>query len=323
MRVTLDLASLKQVETPPLSTIPGSPGSNTVPKVSHSQVQTFLACRKKWQYNYLRGWIPQLPPPAMAMGDFMHSFLDIYYQMLKDNPTDSPQDLWNTLETVIVEELKEDGSNGEDVLRALKALNRYVLEVAPRIDAGIQVIGSELHFEAPLTTPKGRTFLLEGYVDLLYYDREGKIRVRDHKTTGKANGFWSKKHIEKDPQQSTYIAGLRALGTDVFMGEVNEIVTFNYKNYMAEPIDKLFRTTPAFRTNELLDGNVRWYGRVVDAMIDEDQFLESIEKGRCSYCFYEGPCSLQQQGKSDEQLLQIGFKRKDGWSEHHASNQAS
>lgn len=328
MKIALDfkaLASEESLPAKPIAIVRGGFNTSGLPKVSNSQVQTFLTCRKKWHYNYARGWVTRNPPKAMAMGDYMHGFFDIFYQMLQANPTEEPESLWDTLEEVILESLKADGSNGEEVLRAMKAMRRYVLEVSPRIDCGITVIGSEMHFEAPLTTPKGRDFLLEGYVDLLYKDRNGQLIVRDHKTTGKGgkDAFWKKEEVAADPQQSTYISGLRVLDFPVFSGEVNQIVTFNYKDYLAKPIDTLFCCVRAFRTDEQIESAKRWYGRIVDAMLDETDHLESIEKGRCSYCFYRDPCSKQQQGKDDEQILQLGFRRKDGWSEYHASETSS
>ena len=295
---------------------------NEVKKVSHSQVMTWLRCKKKWQYGYIGQWMPQIPPKHFAMGDYMHDKLNVYYQLLAQSEFGtSYEELAGMLEELILEDLKEDASNGEEVLRAMKTLRRYILEVSPRIDDGIHDIHPEFHFEVPLTTPKSREFLLEGYVDLFYMKKD-QYKIRDHKTTGAANGFWKKGQIESDVQQPTYIGGLRKLGYPIFGGEISELCTFNYKNYLIEPIDKLFRCSPMFQSEAWIGACLRWYGRVVDEMIDETDFIESLGRD-CSYCYYYGPCTLQFQGKDDGKLLQIGFKRKDGWSEFHASDQAS
>jgi len=254
------------------------------------------------------------------MGDFMHSFLDVYYQLFKQTPGDY-QGLADAIEPTILEEINEDGSNAEEILRAVKTMRRYILEQSPIIDDGIEVLFTEYHVFAPMVTPKGHSFDLEMIIDLILRNRGGQIKVRDHKTTGVPNGFWTKNQIRTDIQQPTYIGGLRVLDHDIFGGEVSELCTYNYKNYLSEPLDKLFRWNTAYHSPEWIDACMAWYGQVVDEMIEDETFLRAISKDRCAKCAYESPCMLSLQGQDDEQILQLGFKRKDGWSEHHASSQ--
>jgi PD-(D/E)XK nuclease superfamily len=293
------------LKSAPLHLLP--PVENKVPRVSFSQVQTFLRCRLKWRYGYVLGLVPLEPDKAMEMGSYLHGKLDIYYQLYRQ--TREPEELWGLMEPLLLEDLDlKGGTNGEMISRSMKVMWRYIHEFSPQVDAGIELIESEMHFEAPLTTPKGRDFLLEGYVDLLY-SHNGQIRVRDHKTTGKAGNFRKKGDTDYDMQQATYIGGLRTVGIPVFRGEVTELITFNYSKYSAEPLDKLMRRTPTYRTDRAIEAAMRWYGRVVDQMIDENEFLPSRESG-CRYCWYRDPCTLLQEGVDDAPVLSVGFRNK-------------
>lgn len=284
-----------------------SPVGNEVPKVSFSQVQTFLRCRLKWHYGYVQGLVPIEMPKAMEMGSYLHGKLDIYYQLYRQ--TQDPDELWNLMEPLLLEDLDlVGGTNGEMISRSIKVMWRYVHQFSPQVDKGIEIVESEMHFEAPMITPKGRAFLLEGYADLLYSLNE-QFRVRDHKTTGKPGNFRRQGETDYDMQQSTYIGGLRAIGYPVFRGEVTELVTYNYAKYIEEPLDKLMRVTPTYRTDRAIEAAMHWYGRVVDEMIDEKEFLPSREAG-CRYCWYKDPCTLLQEGVDDATILSVGFRKK-------------
>ena len=65
------------LKSAPLRLLP--PVENKVPRVSFSQVQTFLRCRLKWRYGYVLGLVPLEPDKAMEMGSYLHGKLDIYY----------------------------------------------------------------------------------------------------------------------------------------------------------------------------------------------------------------------------------------------------
>lgn len=281
--------------------------TSDVPRVSFSQVQTFLRCRLKWRYGYVLGLVPLETPASMEMGSYLHGKLDVYYQLYRQ--TTDPGELWGLMEPLLLEDLDLiTGKNGEMISRSIKVMHRYIWEFSPMIDKGIEIVESEMHFEAPMITPKGRAFILEGYVDLLYRLNE-QLRVRDHKTTGKPGNFRRQGETDYDMQQPTYIGGLRIVGLPVFRGEVNELITYNYAKYAAEPLDKLMKLTPTFHSDRAIEAAMHWYGRVVDEMIDEEEYLPSRESG-CKYCWYKDPCTLLQEGKDDAHLLSIGFRDK-------------
>lgn len=306
MKLTIHNETVREKSRPQQEII-YPPVENEVPRVSFSQVQTFLRCRLKWNYGYVKGLVPIEMPKAMEMGSYLHGKLDVYYQLYRQ--TTDPDELWKLMEPLLLEDLDlVGGTNGEMISRSIKVMWRYVNQHSPRIDKGIEVIESEMHFEAPLITPKGRAFILEGYADLLY-SLNGQIRVRDHKTTGKPGGFRKQGETDYDMQQATYIGGLRVIGYPVFRGEVSELITYNYAKYIDEPLEKLMKVTPTFRTNRAIEAAMHWYGRVVDQMIDEHEFLPSREAG-CKYCWFKDPCNLLQEGVDDAPILGVGFRKK-------------
>lgn len=289
-----------------------------VMKVSYSQVQTFLRCRKKWHYNYIRGLIPVKENEAMQLGDYIHGKLDIYYQLRQQ--TEDALDLWEMMQMNIVEDA-ELGKNPEFVARCIKMMKRYILHFAPVVDRGMEVIATEYGFQVELMTPKGRPFILEGYADLIY-KRGDYIFERDHKTTGKPGNFRTKEMEIYDPQQTTYIAGLRAHGIDVTRGEVSTLITYDYAKYQTEPLSKVMKLEPTFRGGPELDACLTWYGTVVDQMYDEVEYLRSLEMG-CRFCWYKNPCLYSLRGTDEEPIIELAFKHKDGWTEHHADTPRS
>ena len=288
--------------------------------ISHSQAQTWLNCEQKWWYNYKLGWVSKDTVPHLVMGDYIHGKLDIYYQMQKyedGEPHYTPDELYDIMEPLILEDLKEDGTNGEHISRALKTMNRYIRVYAPVEDEGMEVVESEMYFEIEIPTPKDRTVTIEGYVDLFYKNKFGLLIVRDHKSTDSGR-FWNSLQVNYDMQQTVYIAGLRSLGYDVWRGEVNFLNTHDYKDFNAVPIEKMFKTVGASRTQDELDASLLWLGKMVDRQLDLTDPQMSRDKS-CGYCPYANPCLHKFKGKDDAVILQLGFRRKDGYTEYHAA----
>ena len=285
-----------------------------LPRISHSQIQAWLRCEKMWEYKYRRAWVPKKVPTYFGMGNFIHGKLDIMYQTW--DPEDSIGDRWDFMQARILEDIDPLGSNSEFVARCMKAMYRYIHEFSPQIDEGIEVIGSEYNFAVELITPKGRHFLLEGFVDLLY-KKKGQVIVRDHKSTG-AGKFWHKDDLFYDTQQTTYIAALRQLGFDVFRGEINEINTYDYKDWAGVPLEKLFQCPYSHRTQEDLNAILLWFGKTVDRMLDEQDFQRAMSK-ECRRCPYRHPCQLQLKGRDDSTILSLEFKKKDEGRERLAA----
>lgn len=283
--------------------------------ISHSQSQVWLDCEQRWWYNYKLGLISKEPAPFhLEMGDYLHGKLDIYYQLFEQ--TTEPAELYRLVEANILEDIV-GGIEGELAHRAIKCMWKYIHEYSPVEDQGMEIVGSELRFEVPLITPTGRPFTFECYVDLLYKNRFGLLVVRDHKSSGQGK-FWTDKQIEADPQQTLYIACLRALGYDVWRGELNFLNTYPYKDWASQPLNKLFRTKGATRTQDELDASLLWLGKMVDRQEELTEPQMRRQKS-CAYCPYYAPCTHRFKGKDDAFILKLGFRRKDGYTEHHAA----
>jgi len=177
------------------------------------------------------------------------------------------------------------------VTQALRLVLRYIDDVAPMFDAGAKIEGVEYHFNVELLTPKGRKFFLQGYVDLILWI-DGNRWIIDHKSTN--NKIWSQGQLMMDGQMSTYSAVI----PNIFGVAVNFFNTYDYKNWWAEPIDKLYRRLSTHRTEKEKASVLHNFGVIVDDIEDRREtgnFPFSLTKD-CMRCPFNELCLMELKG---------------------------
>lgn len=163
--------------------------------VSVSQLQTFLSCKRKWQYNYIENLKPRVERSYLTIGKLCHKGMQVAMQNLwKDQRAglDTTRDggLFNSwlkkaieamqkeydeycLETPHLEEevpeFEQLWTDAEAVFtQAFEEFEPWKYEVVTLYDKGKPIPALELHFRVPCPPMKG----LHGYVDAILRDKE-------------------------------------------------------------------------------------------------------------------------------------------------------
>ena len=163
--------------------------------VSVSQLQTFLSCKRKWQYNYIENLKPRVERSYLTIGKLCHKGMQIAMQELwKDQKAGLDTTLGGGLfeswlnsgvkamqeeydeYCVTTPHLEEEipefeqlWDDAESVFRqAFVEFEPWKYEVVTLCDKGKPIPALELHFKVPCPPTKG----LHGYIDAILKDKE-------------------------------------------------------------------------------------------------------------------------------------------------------
>jgi PD-(D/E)XK nuclease superfamily len=284
-------------------------------RISHSQLQSWQNCEKRWQFSYLDNIVPKKTPIYFAVGTEIHEWVGEYYRAVAAGfPLGSEEVAQHIIELMKsdIGDFEHTDTELENHLRSAQTVLRYIRDFSPMVDKGIKILGVEEEISVEFLTPKGRKVILYGIADLLI-EQDRQRWVLDHKTSGQA-GFWSENEILMDTQLPTYIAGLHLLGKDYFGGYLNMMNTYPYKDFWAQPIEKIFKRSKTYRTKHEQAFALSQYGYAVDSMLDKvengEQFIRKMSKD-CARCPYMDLCLLDMKGiDSSMQRTELFVQRK-------------
>lgn len=154
--------------------------------VSVSQLQTFLSCRKKWEYNYIEGLKPRVERSYLTIGKLCHKGMQTAMQMLWRFPLATLEQLtqvgldamYNEGEKYMGEipmlpeeipdfqQMRNDAA--EVFAQALEEFEPWKYEVVSIVKKQKREPALELHFKVPCPPTKG----LHGYIDAILRDKE-------------------------------------------------------------------------------------------------------------------------------------------------------
>ena len=166
--------------------------------ISVSQLQTFLSCRKKWEYGYIENLTPRIERPYLSIGKLCHKGMQTAMQYIWDHEgreSSREEALYLSLKAMENEHqeyinnnmfLAEEMPDIEQILIDAEAvfeqafwefdINRY--EVLTLKRNGELIPALELHFVVPCPPTKG----LHGYIDAILMDKTtGFIWCTDYK----------------------------------------------------------------------------------------------------------------------------------------------
>lgn len=189
-------------------------------------MQDFRNCEVRWHYNHVERLEPLLESPSTLYGDGMHHGLAGYYrafqakepvhrrveQGLNDFMVKS---LRNRAKYQLDSIWEKDHERGQEVLRLYGM--HYPVE-------NFQVVAIEQDLK--MTTKLG--FTITGRIDLAVLYDNGRMRIRDHKTTG-----WSLQNLKKtlgvSGQATCYIALWNATHPDRPINQIEFNILRNYQ----------------------------------------------------------------------------------------------
>lgn len=154
--------------------------------ISVSQLQTFLSCKKKWEYNYIENLKPRVERSYLTVGRLCHKGMQVAMRELWECPSTKIDVLVHVGCTAIKDEweeymdttdfLDEELPEFEQMLKdaqsvfsqALKEFDPCKYEVVTLCDKKKPIPALELHFKVPCPPTKG----MHGYIDAILRDKE-------------------------------------------------------------------------------------------------------------------------------------------------------
>lgn len=274
-------------------------------KVSPSQLSVFKECPQKWDYIYLQGLKPKGRKTYFDIGSYTHELLHVYYHMLQEGARPGSDIVIASINRRIQNDLANATADNVAVYnRVSKIINTFISERSPKIDRGITILVAEGMYEIPVKTPAGHDVVLHGIIDLVYRDLRGRLVVRDHKTSEKANS-WSSSKVELDPQLLNYGAVYVHELNEIPIVEINFINSHEYKK--PRPLTEMF---DLFRIEHSETVYRRFWEttlRLIDSMIESPTIPHYSHA--CATCAFNAPCRLSLKGLSTEQVLANNYER--------------
>lgn len=282
-------------------------------RISHNQLGVWQRCPKRWEYTYVEEIVTKDTPAYFRLGTLVHELLSAYDQFLQQGADPGDPSVANLVMQVAKDEyLGAWGSDDVDLYRrALQATKRFILTHSKKEDQNIRVHAVEERFIVELETPKGRKFILEGIIDRIY-EKFGQIYILDRKTTG-GTAHWTENQLLMDSQLVTYGALLRELGWKPYGFEIDSIITYDYKDYNAQPSEKLFKRLTTTRSDAEMTFALDHYRQAIDAMFDVLENESGVPyhfSKECSSCPYMPICLYTMKGMDTAVLRRTKYKSR-------------
>ena len=279
------------------------PQWNPVKLISPSRIKTFQECPKKYDYIYNQELVSKAPPKGhFNKGNYVHELLHVYYQLLKSGAaTPGSQFAELSITRRIQTDIQIAGDRSLIPVYGVcnKTLTRYIREQSRRIDATIdKIIGIEHEMIYPFTDLRA----IFGYADLIYVDRSGNIRVRDHKSGEKAkkktDAVWSM-------QLLMYATILWKLYGQVPIAEMSYLNTKEYAS-KAPSFEQAFTFNTVTYTAKELQVFFDEICRVIDKMLSSTPDPHYGE--HCAWCPFQDACLQSRKGIDPQPILDMQFK---------------
>lgn len=284
-------------------------------RVSPSQLKVWKECEQAWYYSYVDELKPKMARSrALDIGTYTHELMHVIYQYHKAFP-DVKYGSDEVLDMIVARVKKDIEERNLDTINitaiVLKLITKYVTWQSARIDTGITVIGVEKEFKVQMTEDG---LILHGFIDLVYRDASGKIRIRDHKTSGQKNS-WSEKKIKLNEQFLMYaLAMTLELGEPVLPVEVNFVNTYQYANNKTPPNNELFNIYRHVHSTPVVDSYAQNLINMHEQMVAVSEKkrvpIRNFHEG-CGSCRFFELCNLETKGLDSTNTKSYLFKKVD------------
>lgn len=285
--------------------------------VSHSEVDSYLLCRRKHYYGYGLSLQRVNESQSLATGTAGHRVLESFYKVVADEEDTRSRDLKfaEALQVahneydLIVSEGYEEAPNRARLYDSLFHDTYGYFADEPFYTKGYDILGVEADFN--LLYDEASDSHYPFVVDLIVRDPEGKIVVVDHKFV---YDFYTVEATDLQPQIPKYIGALRALGYEVSHGAYNMVRTRKIKEPTPEQMTHLM----------LLKPNVT---RVKSTFLEQVQVADEIQalktlpleqqderayrvanKMVCQSCSFRDLCTTELMGGNVELMIRTEYK---------------
>ena len=289
-----------------------------MPSVSHSEVDSYLLCRRKHYYGYGLSLERISTSQSLATGTAGHRVLEAFYAHIMSLSDTAQGQLKNfdlgverarEVYDEIIAEGYEDANNRATLHDMLfnKEYGYFANEFMVR--NGWRILAVEAEFSLTYDTDTQSTYPF--VVDLIVEDPEGRFVVIDHKFV---YDFYTPEQTDLQPQIPKYIGALRAMNHEIVYGAYNMVRTRKLKT--PEPDNMTYFMILKPNTERVLNTFMEQLG--VAAEIQALKELPIEEQGKrayrtankmvCQSCSFRDICSTELIGGNTQLMMKTEYK---------------
>jgi hypothetical protein len=289
-----------------------------MPSVSHSEVDSYLLCRRKHYYGYGLSLERITTSQSLATGTAGHRILEAFYahiMSLSDTAEGQLEAFDQALaraqkeyETV-VEEGYEDANNRAQLHDMLFNEDWGYFANEFMVRNGWRVLAVEAEFNLVYDTDTQSSYPF--VVDLIVQDPEGRYVVIDHKFV---YDFYTPEQTDLQPQIPKYIGALRAMNYEIVYGAYNMIRTRKLKEPAADSMNYFMILKP--NTDRVLNTFMEQLGVAAEIQALKELTIEeqsnrayrTANKMVCQSCSFRDICSTELIGGNTELMMKTEYK---------------
>jgi len=289
-----------------------------MPSVSHSEVDSYLLCRRKHYYGYGLSLERISTSQALATGTAGHRVLEMFYKtLLEAGVTPKEQaDAWDAAYAVaeseyqeIVKEGYEDAPNRARLHDMLfnEGWGYFVNEYVVRAGWTILAVEAEFSLIYDENTQSSYPFV----VDMIVKDTEGRYVVVDHKFV---YDFYTPEQTDLQPQIPKYIGALRAMNHEIAYGAYNMVRTRKLKTPESASMQYFMMLKPnvdrVLNTFKEQLGVASEIQKLKELPIEEQssRAYRTANKMVCQSCSFRDMCSTELIGGNTELMMKTEYK---------------
>jgi len=289
-----------------------------MPSVSHSEVDSYLLCRRKHYYGYSLSLERVSTSHSLATGTAGHRILETFYKTLLSagETADKQLNAWDQAITTAQQEYETivgegygDGPNRallHDILFN-DDWGYFANEYMTR--AGWTIMAVEAEFSLVYDEDKQSSYPF--VVDMIVKDTEGRFVVIDHKFV---YDFYTPEQTDLQPQIPKYIGALRAMNHEIGYGAYNMLRTRKLKTPESSSMNYFMILKP--NTDRVLNTFMEQLGVAAEIQALKELPVEqqskiayrTANKMVCQSCSFRDICSTELMGGNTELMMKTEYK---------------
>jgi len=281
-----------------------------MPSVSHSEVDSYLLCRRKHYYGYGMSLERINTSHSLATGTAGHRILEAFYKaILQEKMWDEALSIAQTEYELIVDEGYENAPNRAELHDMLfhEEWGYFANEYMVRNGWTVLAVEQEFSLVYDEETEASYPFV----VDMIMRDSNGKYVVIDHKFV---YDFYTPSQTDLQPQIPKYIGALRAMNHEIAYGAYNMIRTRKLKTPEAASMNYFMILKP--NTDRVLNTFMEQLGVAAEIQQLKQLSLEEQSKRAyrtankmvCQSCSFREICSTELMGGNTQLMLKTEYK---------------
>lgn len=277
-----------------------------MPSVSHSEVDSYLLCRRKHYYGYTLSLQRVQESAALAMGTAGHKVLEVFYTaILKGSSFDKALAEAKS----VADELRKDVNVPANRANIFDVLFDFYFPNEPFAKEGYKILAVEKEFNLKYDDVNDLSYPF--VVDLIVESPDGKTIVIDHKFV---YDFYNYEASIMQPQIPKYVGALRALNYKIDHGMYNMLRTRKLKEpdfaSMCQRLDvkpEPERVRQVF-TEQIAVASEIQYIKNRPQELQAAQAFRVANKMVCQSCSFLDVCRTELSGGNVKLMIQTEYK---------------